>query len=76
MKIQAEFVFPGHLKDEAIICYLCKNFDINLSILEASFSTETGWAILILDGSKENVTKTVGYLLRKGVEIRNEQEIA
>ncbi len=76
MKIQAEFVFPGDLKNEAIICYLCKNFDINLSILEASFSTETGWAILILDGTKENVTKTVGYLLRKGIEIRNEQEIA
>ena len=76
MKMQAEFIFPGQLKDEGIICYLCKNFDINLSILEASFSTETGWAILILDGSKENVTKTVGYLLSKGIEIRNEQQVA
>ncbi len=74
--MQAEFIFPGQLKDEGIICYLCKNFDINLSILEASFSTETGWAILILDGSKENVTKTVGYLLSKGIEIRNEQQVA
>ncbi len=75
MKIKAEYVFPGELKDKAIICYLCKNFDIILNILEASFSTDTGWAILILEGSNENIKKTFDYLLGKGIEIRNKQEM-
>lgn len=73
MKIKAEFTFPGKLKDEAIICYLCKNFDITLRILEASFSTHTGWAILILDGRDEAIKRTLGYLSGKGVEIKNKQ---
>ena len=76
MKIKAEFTFPGHLKDEAIICYLCKNFDIILSIFEASFSTATGWAILIFEGSKKNIKEATDYLIGKGIEINNKQVIA
>jgi len=37
MQIKAELTFPGKLKDEAIICSLCKDFDIILNIVEASF---------------------------------------
>jgi len=76
MKIKAEFTFPGELKDEAIICYLCKNFDIILNILEASFSTSVGWAILIFEGNENNLKKCMGYLLDRGVEIKNTQEMA
>jgi hypothetical protein len=73
MKIKAEFTFPGNLKDEAIICYLCKNFDTTVKIWEASFSTDTGWAILIFDGSQEDIKRAFDYLLRKGVEIKNKE---
>ena len=76
MKIKAEFTFPGNLKEEPTICYLCKNFDITLKILEASFSTEVGWAILILEGGQEEIKKTLNYLSGKGIEIKNRQQIA
>ena len=76
MKIKAEFIFPGRLKDEAIICYLCKDFDIIVNILEASFSTDTGWAILILEGREEEINKAVGYLLSKKIEIKDKQVLA
>lgn len=75
MKIKAELTFPGELKEEPIICYLCKQFDIILNILEASFSTDTGWAILILEGSDEELKKTFSYLKEKGVEVTNIQKI-
>lgn len=75
MKIRVELTFPGELKEEPIICYLCKQFDIILNILEASFSTDTGWAILILQGSDEELKKAFGYLSGKGVEVANTQEI-
>lgn len=74
-KIKAELIFPGELKEEAIICYLCKKFDIILNILEASFSTATGWAILIFEGKDEEIKRAFWYLKDKGVEIKNIQKI-
>ena len=75
MKIKAEFTFPGKLKDEPIICNICKQFDIVLSILGASFSTDTGWAILILEANDAEIKKTFEYLKNKGVEVENIQSV-
>jgi len=72
-KIKVELTFPGKLKEEAIICSLCKKFEITLKIWEASFSTDTGWAIIILEGSEEELKKSLEYLGEKGVEITDSQ---
>jgi len=69
MKIKAELTFPAELKDEAIICALCKKFDIILKIVEASFSTDTGWAILIFEGKDDELDKALQYLKDWNVEI-------
>jgi len=61
--------FPGRLKDDAIICNLCKKFDLTVNILEASFSTKTGWAILVFEGSDAEIAKAFEYLAGKGVEV-------
>jgi len=74
MQIKAEFTFPAQLKDEAVICNLCKQFDIIVSIIEASFSTDTGWAILVLKGQEKEVQKALDYLTGKGVEFDNLQK--
>lgn len=76
MKIKAEFTFPNRLKDEALICNICKQFDIVLNILEASFSTEVGWAILILEAQETEINRTIDYLKDKGVEVKDIQKIA
>jgi len=65
MKIKAELTFPGELKEDPIICDLCKNFKIVMSILEASFSTEIGWAILILEGDEDELKRAFEYLKNK-----------
>jgi ABC-type methionine transport system ATPase subunit len=75
MKIKAELTFPGELKEEPLICYLCKKFEITLNIVEASFSTDTGWAILVFEGSEEELKKAFEYLKDKGVKIENIKEI-
>lgn len=76
MKIKAELTFPGTLKDEPIICNLCKKFNIVLSIIEASFSTDTGWAILVLEAADAEIEKTLAFLRNKGVEIKDIQKLA
>lgn len=75
MKIRAELTFPGELKDEPIICSLCKEFEITLNIVEASFSTDIGWAILVFKGTGEELKRAFDYLKDKGIKIENVQEI-
>jgi ABC-type methionine transport system ATPase subunit len=74
--IRAEFTFPGSLKNEPIVWYLGKHFDIIVKILEASFSTDTGWAILVLDGSEKEINRAFDYLTSQGVNIKNKQKLA
>lgn len=76
MRVKAEFIFPGKLQDEAIICFICKKFNITLSILEASFSTDTGWAILTIEGEEGEIKKSFEFLNKDGVEIQNLQQIS
>jgi len=75
VKIKAEFIFPEKLKDEPLICDICKRFDITLKIVEASFSTDTGWAILVLKAKDAEIIKTLKYLTDKGVEIKDTKQI-
>jgi ABC-type methionine transport system ATPase subunit len=73
MEIKTEIVFPGELKDKPLICNLCKNFDIVVNIIEASFSTEIGWAILVIKGGEEETKKALEFLENNGVKIENTQ---
>ncbi|MDD5432376.1 MAG: NIL domain-containing protein [Candidatus Omnitrophica bacterium] len=61
--------FPGQLKDESIICRLCKDYDITLNIYEASFSTYAGWAILGIAGQDSEMKKAFDFLKSKGIKI-------
>jgi len=70
MKMAIGLTFPGALQDESIICYLCKKFNINLNIIEASFSMEAGWSILTIEGEKEEIDRAFDYLTDKGVKIQ------
>lgn len=75
MKIQAEFLFPEELKEQAIICNLCKEFDIIVKIVEASFSTDTGWAILRIEAEPDELRRTLDYLKEMHIEIKKIEEI-
>jgi ABC-type methionine transport system ATPase subunit len=70
MKVAIGLAFPGTLKDESVICYICKNFDINVNIIEASFSMSSGWAILQFEGREEEIDKAFNYLSAKEVKIQ------
>ncbi|MDD2702574.1 MAG: NIL domain-containing protein [Candidatus Omnitrophica bacterium] len=73
MKIKTELVFPADLKEEAVICSLCKQFNVVVQILEASFSTDTGWAILIFEGSEKEIGIAFEFLKKKGVRFEEVQ---
>ncbi|MDP8298349.1 MAG: NIL domain-containing protein [Candidatus Tantalella remota] len=68
-EINVELFIPGELKEEPIICSMIKDFDVSMKIVEASFSTESGWAYLILRGEKAEIDKVFGYLSEKSVKV-------
>ena len=69
MEMAIGLTFPGTLQDEAILCNICKNFDVELKIIEASFSLSAGWAILKIKGSEEEIKKSFEFLSLKGVRL-------
>lgn len=75
-KIKVELTFPAKLIDKPIICELCKKIDVTVNIMEASFSTNTGWAILIIKGQDPEVNRAMEFLRSNGVEIGDTQENA
>ena len=69
MKTQVELTFPAELKDEPILYKLGRDFKVIPNVLEASFSTDMGWAILTLEGSEAEVNRLFDYLREKNVTI-------
>ncbi|MFQ5952240.1 MAG: NIL domain-containing protein [Candidatus Omnitrophota bacterium] len=73
-EMKVELFIPGELKEDPIIYNMIKEFNIFVKIVEASFSTESGWAYLVLRGEKVEMDKMFEYLKGKGIsiEIRSE----
>ena len=69
MKIRVELTFPSNLKDEPVLYYIGRDFKITPNVLEASFSTEMGWAILTLEGEKPEIDRLFNYLKQRSVTI-------
>lgn len=74
MEIAVGLTFPGELQDESVICYICKNFNLDLKIIEASFSMSAGWAILKIDGQEDEIERVFEYLTNKGIKIQKIKE--
>ncbi|MFH1552528.1 MAG: NIL domain-containing protein [Candidatus Omnitrophota bacterium] len=69
LETRVELFIPGELKEEPIICNMIKKYDIIMKIVEASFSTESGWAYLILSGEKSELDKVLTFLKDKGINV-------
>lgn len=69
-KVTVELTFPGELKNEPLIYYMGRDFNVVPNIIEASFSTTMGWAILTLEGDKEEIDRLFEYLKKKNITVK------
>ncbi|MBF0494935.1 MAG: NIL domain-containing protein [Candidatus Omnitrophica bacterium] len=67
--IVIELMIPGKLKNEPIICDIIRKFRVDIKIIEASFSAESGWAIIGVSGDPEEVDRMCDYLKAKDITI-------
>lgn len=68
-KIKLELSIPSDLKDEPIIYIMGRDFNIVPNIIEASFSTSMGWAILTIEGEESEIDKLLTFLRKKNVKV-------
>lgn len=69
-KITVELTLPSELKNEPIIYYIGRDFKIIPNIIEASFSTTMGWAILALEGQQKELDRLFEYLKKKNISVK------
>lgn len=69
VKKVVELTIHSEFKDEPIIYNIIKNFRVVINIIEASFSSEMGWAILSVEGEEQDLEDVFSYLDEKGTEI-------
>ena len=70
MTKQVELNIPSDFKEEPFFYNIIKSFKVIPNILEASFSTDTGWAIVNFQGQEEELQKLFDFLKKKGVQVR------
>ncbi len=68
-KMEVELIFPKELKNEPIIYQIGRDFNVIPTIIEASFSTDMGWACLILEGDEEELKRLFEYLKSKKITV-------
>ncbi len=67
--MQVELTIPGTFKGEPIFFYIIKHYNVVPNIIEASFSTDHGWAIVDFEGEQEELDRLFDFLKEKGVQI-------
>jgi hypothetical protein len=66
---EVELNIPIEYKDEPFFCYIIRNFDITVRIIEASFSTEMGWAIVSFEGKDKEMNRLFDFLKEKNIDV-------
>jgi len=66
---EVELTIPGEFKEEPVFHYISTRFRVVPNIVEASFSTEMGWAIVKLQGEEKELNNLYTFLREKGVRI-------
>jgi ABC-type methionine transport system ATPase subunit len=68
---KVELTIHGSLKKEPFIYNIIKSFDVIPNIIEASFSTDMGWAVIEFDGEEDELERLLSYLHeKKGVDLK------
>ncbi|MDY6935278.1 MAG: NIL domain-containing protein [Spirochaetota bacterium] len=67
--IEVELTIPNELKADPFFYYIIKHFNVIPNIVEASFSTEMGWAIVQIQGEREELDKLFNYFTEKDVQV-------
>lgn len=67
MRKMAELTIPQSYKDEPIFYQMITRFKVIPTIIEASFSSDIGWAYIKLEGEEEELDRLIDFLRSKDI---------
>ena len=67
MRTMVELTMPKDYKDEPVFYEMIQRFKVIPTIIEASFSTDIGWAYIKLEGEEEETKKLFAFLKSKNI---------
>jgi hypothetical protein len=68
-KLRVKFTFPPDQIKEPVIYEVGKRFDLVTNVRRADITAEVAWAILELDGSREDLDRGVEWLRDLGIRV-------
>ena len=69
-KVKLELTIPSELKDEPLIHHISCKFKLIPNIIEASFSTSMGWAVLTIEGDRGEIDRLMTFLIKKNITVK------
>lgn len=72
VKRRLKLVFPPEIIREPIIYHLGAQFNVITNILRANVEIDKGWAILELEGDRQELDLAVSWLIAKGIDVIQE----
>ena len=67
---EVELNIPSGLKDKPFFYDIVCRFEVIPKIVEASFSTEMGWAIVHLEGDPQEIERLLEWLRKNNVDVK------
>mgnify|MGYP001024349637 CR=1 FL=1 len=67
---KVELNIPKEFKDEPLFYNIIKKFNVIPKIVEASFSTEMGWAIVEFKGTSDELERLFEFLREKNIDVK------
>lgn len=66
---RVRFTFPDHLIKEPLIYNLGNEFRVVTNVRMADVDEKSGWVILELDGTDDEIAKSIAWAEAKGVRV-------
>jgi len=69
MKQEMKISFPQHLIKEPVIFLMAKKYDVMPNIKRASIIGTVGEMVLVLEGTEDNLTRSIQSLKDQGIGV-------
>ena len=68
-KLRVKFTFPPERVQEPVIYEVGKRFDLVTNIRRADITAEVAWAILEMDGERDDIEAGIRWVQERGIRV-------
>lgn len=73
--VRVKLVYPADLITVPVIARLAKDFDVLANIRRAAVDGDTGWIVCELEGSNDDIKRSLEWLTQLGVSVERLSDV-